>query len=129
MSTFVPLPSSWTRYWQVCWKGGGGPPSATETAWDWQFIIPEYEVAQEYGYRARVVYRERCPRDEVLEEYKNWRATLIPLLAVPVFQPFAAKPVFWVSGAAPWFSSPFSQLMAAGGGVLPVASTAMIASA
>ncbi len=55
---------------------GGGPPSATETAWDWQFIIPDHEVAQEYGYRARVVYRERCSRDEVIEEFKNWRATL-----------------------------------------------------
>jgi len=52
---------------------GGGPDNP---AWDWQFIIPEYEVAHEYGYRARVVYRERCSRDEVLEEYKNWRATL-----------------------------------------------------
>jgi hypothetical protein len=53
---------------------GGGPPSATETAWDWQFIIPKYEVAQEYGYRARVAYRERCSREEVVEEYKNWSA-------------------------------------------------------
>src|SRR5207244_1640446 len=45
----------------------GGPPSTTETAWDWQFIIPAYDVLQEYGYRARVVYRERCSREEVLE--------------------------------------------------------------
>jgi hypothetical protein len=51
----------------------GGPPSATETAWDWQYIIPRYEAGQEYGYRARVVYRERCSRDEVLQEYKKWR--------------------------------------------------------
>jgi hypothetical protein len=57
---------------------GGGPPSATETAWDWQFIIPQYEVAQEYGYRARMAYRERCPREEILEEHKKWRATLGP---------------------------------------------------
>src|SRR6059036_169364 len=55
---------------------GGGPPSATEPAWDWQFIIPEYEVAHEYGYRARVIYRGHCCRDEVLQEYTNWRATL-----------------------------------------------------
>lgn len=55
---------------------GGGPPSATETAWDWQFIIPDYEVAREYGYRARMAYRERCSRDEVLDEFRNWRATL-----------------------------------------------------
>jgi len=61
----VPLPGS-----------AANPPSATEPAWDWQFIISNYEVAQEYGYRARVIYRERCSREEVLEEYKNWRATL-----------------------------------------------------
>ena len=54
----------------------GGPPSATEVAWDWQFIIPKYEVLQEYGYRARVAYRERCSREEVLAEYRNWRAGL-----------------------------------------------------
>lgn len=55
---------------------GGGPPSATEVAWDWQFIIPTYDVLQEYGYRARVVYRERCSREEVLKEFRNWRAAL-----------------------------------------------------
>ena len=55
---------------------GGGPPSATETAWDWQFIIPSYEVAREYGYRARVVYRERGSRNDVLEEYRTWRSVL-----------------------------------------------------
>ncbi len=52
---------------------GGGPDNP---AWDWQFIIPDYEVAMEYGYRARVVYRERCSRDEVLDEYRKWRAML-----------------------------------------------------
>jgi hypothetical protein len=54
----------------------GGPPSATEVAWDWQFIIPFYDVLREYGYRARVAYRERCSREEVLEEYRTWRASL-----------------------------------------------------
>ena len=55
---------------------GGGPPSATEPAWDWQYIIPKYEVLKEYGYRARVVYREKCSRDEVLREFKTWRESL-----------------------------------------------------
>src|SRR6185436_13280128 len=32
---------------------GGGPPSHTETAWDWQYILPTYEVLKEYGYRMR----------------------------------------------------------------------------
>jgi len=54
---------------------GGGPDNP---AWDWQFIIPDYDVAKEYGYRARVVYRERCSRDEVLDEYKKWRRDLVP---------------------------------------------------
>ena len=55
---------------------GGGPPSATEVAWDWQFIIATYDVLLEYGYRARVVYRERCSREEVLKEFRTWRASL-----------------------------------------------------
>ena len=50
---------------------GGGPPSATETAWDWQFIIPDYEVAQEYGYRARMTYRDVVPGT------KSWRSIRI----------------------------------------------------
>jgi len=54
----------------------GGPPSATEVAWDWQFIIPTYDVLREYGYRARVVYRERCSRAEVLKEFRTWKAAL-----------------------------------------------------
>src|SRR5207248_2869813 len=49
---------------------GGGPPSATEVAWDWQFILPEFEVAREY------TYRERCTREEVEREFKTWRASL-----------------------------------------------------
>ena len=55
---------------------GGGPPSAPEPAWDWQFIIPKYDVLQEYGYRARIVYRETCSRDEVMKEFKSWRDSL-----------------------------------------------------
>ena len=55
----------------------GGPPSATEVAWDWQFIIPAYEVLKEYGYRARFAYRERCSREEVLDELRRWRESLV----------------------------------------------------
>jgi hypothetical protein len=55
---------------------GGGPPSAPEPAWDWQYILPKYEVLQEYGYRARAVYRDRCSRDEILAEYQTWKKSL-----------------------------------------------------
>jgi hypothetical protein len=54
----------------------GGPPHHPEPAWDWQYIIPQYEVLQEYGYRARVVYRETCSRDEILREFRSWRESL-----------------------------------------------------
>ena len=54
----------------------GGPPSAPNPAWDWQFIVPAYEPLREYGYRARVVYREKCPREEIQREFDAWRASL-----------------------------------------------------
>ena len=54
----------------------GGPTSTPEPAWDWQYIIPKYDVLQEYGYRARMVYREKCSRDEVMKEFKTWRESL-----------------------------------------------------
>ena len=54
----------------------GGPPSAPNPAWDFQFIIPKYEVLGKYGFRARAVYRERCSRDEVVKEFQTWRASL-----------------------------------------------------
>src|SRR5262249_23843179 len=53
---------------------GGGTNNELETtnpAWDFQFIIPTYEVLKEYGFQARVVYRERCSREEVLKEYET----------------------------------------------------------
>jgi hypothetical protein len=55
---------------------GGGLNAAAQTtnpAWDFQFLLPSYEVNQEFGFKARVVYRERCDRDEILQEYQNWR--------------------------------------------------------
>jgi hypothetical protein len=48
----------------------------TNPAWDFQYIIPSYDVLREYGFRARIVYRKRCSRQEVLQEFTNWRASL-----------------------------------------------------
>jgi hypothetical protein len=58
---------------------GGGTNRDAETtnpAWDFQFILPTFEVGREYGFRARAVYRERCSRREVFEEFKAWRQSL-----------------------------------------------------
>ena len=48
-------------------RGGGlnKDKQTTNPAWDFQFLLPTYDVRKEYGFRARVAYRERCSRDEV----------------------------------------------------------------
>ena len=59
-------------------SGGGGNPKeqTTNPAWDFQYLLPRYEVLKEYAFRARVVYRERCPRSEILREYENWQKSM-----------------------------------------------------
>jgi hypothetical protein len=55
---------------------GGGvnqEQQTTNPAWDFQFLLPRYEVREEYGFRARLAYRPRCSRAEVLREYQSWR--------------------------------------------------------
>jgi hypothetical protein len=55
---------------------GGGTNKEEQTtnpAWDFQFLIPKYEVKTEYGFRLRLVYRPRCSRAEVLKEVAAWR--------------------------------------------------------
>ncbi len=57
---------------------GGGENAALQTtnpAWDFQFLIPKPELKKEYGFRIRTVLRPRCSRDELLEEFKNWKRT------------------------------------------------------
>jgi hypothetical protein len=59
-------------------SGGGfnSDRQTTNPAWDFQFVIPQYEVNREYGFKARAVLRERCSRSEVMEEYERWRRQL-----------------------------------------------------
>lgn len=58
--------------------GGNGDVQrrSTNPAWDFQFLIPNYEVGEEYGFSARALFRPRCSREEILEEYQRWRPTL-----------------------------------------------------
>jgi len=48
---------------------GGGK---TNPAWDFQFIIPDFETNREYMFRARLVYKEFRGQDDILEEYRTW---------------------------------------------------------
>jgi hypothetical protein len=58
---------------------GGGMNSdqqSTNPAWDFQFLIPIYEVNTEYTFRARLCYRPRCSRETILEEMSTWRRAI-----------------------------------------------------
>ena len=48
--------------------------NTTNPAWDWQFIVPQYDVNEEYKYRARLVLRPKCSREEILKEVAGWKA-------------------------------------------------------
>ena len=55
---------------------GGGANAALQTtnpAWDFQYVLPKYEVNTAYTLKARVIYRERCSREVILKEYGGWR--------------------------------------------------------
>jgi hypothetical protein len=59
-------------------SGGGSNRElqTTNPAWDFQYILPRYEVNREYSFRLRLIYRERCDRGEVLREVENARKML-----------------------------------------------------
>jgi hypothetical protein len=54
---------------------GGGLSRAGDTqcpAWDFQMVIPEYQVGAEYGLRARVVYKPWVDRADVIDEVRRF---------------------------------------------------------
>ena len=59
-------------------SGGGGNAKlqTTNPAWDFQYLVPKYEVKREYRFRTRLAYRPRCSRDDILQEVAAWRKTL-----------------------------------------------------
>ncbi|HJZ91530.1 MAG TPA: hypothetical protein VKE40_11705 [Gemmataceae bacterium] len=56
-------------------SGGGGNAErqTTNPAWDFQFVIPDYEVNKDYELKGRLAYRAKCSRDEVMKEYEKWK--------------------------------------------------------
>jgi len=55
---------------------GGGVNTdrkTTNPAWDFQYLLPRYEVNRDYGFRVRLAYRPRCSREEILQEVAAWR--------------------------------------------------------
>jgi hypothetical protein len=56
-------------------SGGGGNAQrqTTNPAWDFQFIIPNYDVTKPYSFKARTIFRPRCSREDILQEYRKWK--------------------------------------------------------
>ena len=56
-------------------NGGGRDDglNTTRPAWDFQFIIPEFDVEAKYGFSARMVYGPRMSREKVMGEYEGFK--------------------------------------------------------
>ncbi len=47
---------------------GDGKP-----AWDFQYLLPDFEVGKEYAIKWRVLYKEWESRDDIEQEYEKWK--------------------------------------------------------
>jgi hypothetical protein len=56
-------------------SGGGynAERQTTNPAWDFQYVIPKYDVNEDYGFKGRLVYRPKCSRDEIVKEHEAWK--------------------------------------------------------
>jgi len=59
------------RFSQSPTGGGNGNP-----AWDFQLIIPNFEVGKEYSFQARVLYKKFIGRADIQHQYKLWKASI-----------------------------------------------------
>jgi hypothetical protein len=48
---------------------GGGD---LNPAWDFQFIVPDFEVGKEYSFQARIMYKEFAGENDVRDEFEDW---------------------------------------------------------
>lgn len=55
-------------------SGGGSTKAQDDTcpAWDFQFVIPNYEAGKEYGFKGRLVYKPWVDRADVLAEVNKF---------------------------------------------------------
>src|SRR5690606_18176190 len=56
------------RFSQSPSGAGKGKP-----AWDFQYILPDFEVNKEYSISLRLVYKEWAGQDDIEQEYKTWK--------------------------------------------------------
>jgi hypothetical protein len=64
---FLFKPAAGIRFSQSPTGGGGLNP-----AWDFQLIVPDFEVGKEYSFHARIIYKVFSGEDDMEEEFENW---------------------------------------------------------
>jgi len=52
---------------------GGGE---LNPAWDFQFIVPDFEVGREYSFKARIMYKVFAGKNDVLDEFETWHQAI-----------------------------------------------------
>ncbi len=52
---------------------GGGP---TNPAWDFQYIIPDFEPGKEYSFKVRMIYKPFVSETDIANEYRIWKRIL-----------------------------------------------------
>jgi len=50
-----------------------GLEQAIYPAWDFQFIVPDFEGGREYSFEARIMYKEFAGSNDVLGEFEAWK--------------------------------------------------------
>lgn len=60
-------------------SSGGRVTPSSNPAWDFQYIIYDYQVDREYGYRARLVYKPFVSERDIIQEYESWSGTAVKL--------------------------------------------------
>ncbi len=51
---------------------GGTFNSIAHPAWDFQYLIYDYNIGEKYGFKARVVYKIFVSIEDVIKEYEKW---------------------------------------------------------
>jgi hypothetical protein len=50
--------------------------SGQNPAWDFQFIIPDFQIGKEYAFDARIVYKKFAGHEDIQKEYEQWKNLL-----------------------------------------------------
>jgi len=60
------------RFCMWNWGSPFGTGFPSNPAWDWQYVILEPNIGQEYTYRARLVFKPWEGIEDVVNEYETW---------------------------------------------------------